>query len=66
MVLGIAVDLSVLSYLLLVIMKEQGAVVGQGEANHRTSGEAESSPWGSGEAESIFRCLGKKRSSVLI
>ena len=41
MVIGTAVDSNVLSYLVLVIMKEQGAAVGRGGA----------SPWGSGEAE---------------
>ena len=40
MVLGIAVDLSVLSYPVLVIMKEQGADVGRGGACPGTSGEA--------------------------
>ena len=48
MVLGIAVDLSVLSYPVLIIMKEQGAVVGRGGAYPGTSGEAEPA---SGEAE---------------
>ena len=41
MVLGTAVDLNVLSYLMLVIMKEQGAVVGRGGASPQPSGEAE-------------------------
>ena len=41
MVLGTAVDLSDLSYLLLVIMKEQGTVVGRGKACPQLSGEAE-------------------------
>ena len=41
MVLGTAVDLSVLSFLLFVIMKEQGAIVGRGGACPHTSGEAE-------------------------
>ena len=41
MVLGTAFDLSVLSYPVLVIMKEQGANVGRGGACPRTSGEAE-------------------------
>ena len=41
MVLGTAVDLSVLSYPMLVIMKEQGADVGRGGASPKTSGEAE-------------------------
>ena len=134
MVLGTTVDLSVQSYPVLVIMKEQGADVGRGGACPRpsgeagpalgrrarqsqpsavgrggacprtsgeakpalrrrarwsyssaverggvcpqTSGEAELalvgqaernlSPWGSGEAEPIFRRSGKKCSSVLV
>ena len=41
MVLGIMVDLSVLSYPVLVILKEQGVVVGRGGAHPRTSGGAE-------------------------
>ena len=41
MVLGTTVDLNVLSYPVLVIMKEQGAIVGQGGARPRMSGEAE-------------------------
>ena len=41
MVLGITVDLNVLSYLVLVIMKEQGIVVGRGGAIPQLSGEAE-------------------------
>ena len=41
MVLGTVVDLSVLSYLLLIIMKEQGAVIGLGVAYPQPSGEAE-------------------------
>ena len=41
MVLGTVVDLSVLSYLLLVIMKEWSAVVGRGGAHPQTSDEAE-------------------------
>ena len=66
MVLGTAVDSNVLSYLVLVIMKEQDAVVGRGGASPLPSGEAESSPRGSGEAEPIFRRPGKKCSSVLV
>ena len=42
MVLSTAVDSNVLSYLVLVIMKEQGAVVEQGRASPQPSGEAES------------------------
>ena len=41
MVLGTAVDSNVLSYTVLVIMKEQGAIIGRGRANPETSGEAE-------------------------
>ena len=41
MVLGTAVDSNLLSYLMLVIMKEQGAVVGRGGASPQPSGEAE-------------------------
>ena len=41
MVLGTTVDLSVLSYLLLVIMKEEGAVIGRGGACPQPLGEAE-------------------------
>ena len=41
MVLGMAVDSNVLSYPMLVSMKEQGAVVGRGGASPRGSGEAE-------------------------
>ena len=66
MVLGTAVDPNVLSYLVLVIVKEQGAVVGRGGASPQPSGEAESSPRGSGEAEPIFRHSGKKCSRVLV
>ena len=44
MVLGIAVDLSVLSYPVLVIMKEPGADVVRGGACLGTSGEAEPAP----------------------
>ena len=44
MVHGTAVDLSVLSYLVPIIMKEQGAVVGRGGASPGTSGEAEPVP----------------------
>jgi len=66
MVLGTMVDLSVLSYLLLIIRKEQGAVIGRGRASPQPSGEAESSPQGSGEAEPIFHRSGKKCSSVLV
>ena len=54
MVLGTAVDSNVLSYLVLIIMKEQGVGVGRGRASPQPSGEAESSPRGSGEAEPIF------------
>ena len=39
MVLGTTVDSNVLSYPVLVIMKEQGAVIGRGRASPRTSGE---------------------------
>ena len=66
MVLGTAVDSNVLSYPVPVIMKEQGAVVGRGGACPGMSGEVEPSPRGSGEAEPIFRCSGKKHSSVLV
>ena len=41
MVLGTAVDSSVLSYPMLIIMKEQGAVVGRGGASPQLSGKAE-------------------------
>jgi len=41
MVLGTAVDLSVLSYPVPVIMKEQGAVTGRDRAYPRTLGGAE-------------------------
>ena len=41
MFFGTAIDLSVLSYPVLIIMKEQGAVVGRGGASPRMSGEAE-------------------------
>ena len=41
MVLGIVIDLSILSYPMLVIMKEQGVVVGRGEVSPGTSGEVE-------------------------
>ena len=41
MVLGTAVDSNVLSYPVLVIMKEQGEVVGRGGACPQPSGEAE-------------------------
>ena len=41
MALGTMVDLNVLSYPVLVIMKEQGEVVGQGGASPQPSGEAE-------------------------
>ena len=41
MVLGTVVDSNVLSYPVLVIMKEQGAVVGRGGANPETLGETE-------------------------
>jgi len=62
MVIGTAVDSNVLSYLVLAIMKEQGAVVGRGRASPLPSGEAEpalchqarrsgASPQPSGEAE---------------
>ena len=40
MVLSTMIDLSVLSYLVLVIMKEQGADVGHGRASPEMSGEA--------------------------
>ena len=41
MVLGTTVDSNVLSYLVPVIMKEQGAVVGRGGASPQPSSEAE-------------------------
>ena len=41
MVLGTAVDSNVLSYPVLIIIKEQGAVVGLGGACPQPSGEAE-------------------------
>jgi len=41
MVLRIAVDLSVLSYPVLVLMKEKGVVVGRGRASPQPSGEVE-------------------------
>ena len=41
MVLGTTVDSNVLSYLVLVIMKEQGAVVERGGACPQPSGEGE-------------------------
>ena len=41
MVLGTAVDLSVLSCPMLIIMKEQGVDIGRGRAGPRMSGEAE-------------------------
>ena len=41
MALGTVVDSNVLSYPVLIIMKEQGAVVGRGGACPQTSGEAE-------------------------
>ena len=76
MTLGTAVDSNVLSYPVLVFMKEQGTVVGRGRACPRTLDEVELalsrrtrrslSPWGSGEAEPIFRRSGKKCSSVLV
>ena len=40
MVLGTTVDLNVLSYLVLVIMKEQGTSVGIGGASPQPLGEA--------------------------
>ena len=51
MVLDTAVDSNVLSYLVLVFMKDQGAVVERGGASPQSSGEAESSPQRSGEVE---------------
>ena len=50
-VLGTTVDSNVLSYPVLVIMKEQGAVIGRGGASPRTLGETEPNPWGSGKVE---------------
>ena len=41
MVLGTVVDSNVLSYPVLVIMKEQDAVVGRGGASPQSSGKAE-------------------------
>ena len=41
MALGTAVDSNVLSYPVLVFMKEQGAVVGRGGASPQTSSEVE-------------------------
>jgi len=41
MALGTVVDSNVLSYPVLVFMKEQGVAVEQGRAYPRTSGEAE-------------------------
>ena len=65
MVLGTVVDSNVLSYPMLVIMKEQGAVIGRGRACPQTSGEAEpasaigrggASPLPSSEVEPALRC----------
>ena len=55
MVLDTVVDLSVMSYPMLIIMKEQGAVVGRGRASPKSSGETEPSPRGLGEAKSAPR-----------
>ena len=44
MVLGTAVDLSVLPYPVLVIMRGQGVDVGRGGASPQPSGEAEPAP----------------------
>ena len=52
MALDTTVDSNILSYPVLIFMKDQGAVVGQGGARPRASGEVESSPQASGEAES--------------
>ena len=69
MVLGTAVDLSVLSYPMLVIMKEQGADVGRGGASPKTSGEAEpalggrarqSQPSGAERGVAILRSYGQE------
>ena len=51
MVLGTMVDLSVLSYPMLVIMKEQGADVGRGGALPSDVGRGGACPQTSGEAE---------------
>ena len=51
MVLGTTVDLSILSYPVLVIMKEQGADVGQGGVCPQTSARGGASPRTSGEVE---------------
>ena len=105
MALGTAVDSNVLSYPVLVFMKEQGVAVGRGGASPQALGETKpalnrrarrslpsdverggANPQASseaelalrrrarrslshrrpGEAESIFRCSGKKCSSVLV
>ena len=52
MALDTAVDSNVLSYPVLVFMKDQGVVVGRVGARPRASDEAEPSPQRSGEAES--------------
>ena len=41
MVLSTVVDSNVLSHLVLIITKEQGAVIGRGGTSPQTSGEAE-------------------------
>ena len=41
MVLGTVVDSNILSYPVLVIMKEQGAIIERGGASPQPSGEAE-------------------------
>ena len=56
MVLGTVVDLSVLSYPMLVIMKEQGADVGRGGALPSDVGRGGAYPQTSGEAEPAPRC----------
>ena len=66
MVLGTAVDLSVLSYPMLVITKEQGADVERGEVWPQTSDEAESSPRGSSEAEPTLRGRGRRGQPLVI
>jgi len=51
MVLGTAVDSNVLSYLVLIIMKEQGVVIGRGRACPQPLVRGEAYPQPSGEAE---------------
>ena len=63
MVLGAAFDPNVKSYPVLILMMEQGVLVGRGGVCPQSLGEAEPSPRGSGEAESSPRGSGKAESS---